>query len=81
MFARSSIGFASEHQAYAAGWRIPDEIGGRAWIVAECACLALPNAEEVWAALPNVRFRIIPDAGLLVYFTRPEMIAELVAEV
>ncbi len=80
MFARSSIGFASEHQAFAAGWKVPEQVGGRAWIVAECDCLALPGVEEIWSVLPNVRFQIIPEAGMLVYFTHPTAIADLVAE-
>lgn len=80
MFARSSAGFASEHLAYAAGWTIPCGAGGQSWTVAEGEQLALPKVEEVWSVLPNARFRIIPDAGLLVYFTHPTVIADLVAE-
>lgn len=80
MFARSSHGFASEHQAYAAGWTIPAGVGGRGWIVAECDHLALPAIEEVWSPLPNARFRIVPDAGLLIYFTHPRVVADLVAD-
>ncbi len=81
MFARTSIGFSSEHQAYAAGWTIPSGVGGRGWIVAECDHLALPAVETVWSSLPNARFETIRDAGLLVYFTHPQVIADLVAEV
>ncbi|MFZ5670942.1 MAG: alpha/beta fold hydrolase [Pseudomonadota bacterium] len=80
LFARSSAGFASEHQAYAGGWRIPEGVGGEGWIIAECGQLTMPDPEIVWASLPNVRFRIVEDAGLLVYFTHPRLIAELVAE-
>ncbi|MDP1736215.1 MAG: alpha/beta fold hydrolase [Caulobacter sp.] len=79
MFARSSTGFASENQAYAAGWTIPPDVGGASWTVAEGEQMALPQIEEVWSVLPNARFRIIPEAGLLVYFTHPAVIADMVA--
>lgn len=80
MFARSSAGFAAEHRAYVDGWRIPDGIGGERWTLAECDTLLLSEVERVWGGLPNVRFHVIGDAGLLVYFTHPEIIADLVAQ-
>jgi hypothetical protein len=39
--------------------------------------LNLPDAEAVWSGLPDPRFTVIPDAGLLVYFTHPTKIADL----
>jgi len=81
MFARTSVGFAAEHRALVDGWRVPEGIGGERWILAECAATALPDVETVWASLPNVRFRLIEEAGLLVYFSHPQVIADLVAEV
>ena len=80
MFARTSAGFAAEHGAFAADWTIPRGVGGQRWILAECAQLALPRVQEVWSALPRVEFRTIPDAGLLMYFSHPVEVAQLVAE-
>lgn len=81
MFARSSIGFSAEAHAYAAGWRVPATVGGERWTVAECDHLPLPDLQRVWGDLPNVRFQVIADAGLLVYFSHPAQIADLVADV
>jgi pimeloyl-ACP methyl ester carboxylesterase len=80
MFARTSAGFAAEHRALTDGWRVPDGVGGERWTLAECAPLALSGVEEAWGGLPNVRFRLIPDAGMLVYFSHPQVIADLVAD-
>ena len=80
MFARSSRGFSSEHLAFVAGWQIPGTIGGQRWIVAECEQLVLAGADEVWGGLPDVQFRTLKNAGLLVYFTHPDTVADLVAE-
>ena len=79
MFARSSAGFAAEHRAFVAGWEVPSNVGGDRWTVAECDNLLLPEAQVIWGGLPNVRFRVIDDAGLLVYFTHPTLVADLVA--
>lgn len=81
MFARSSLGFASENQAFVAGWQVPEKVGGARWIVAECGDLKDPGTHAVWATLPKVQFRTLADTGLLAYFTHPDMIADLVAEV
>ena len=80
MFARTSAGFAAEHRALTDGWGVPEGVGGDRWILAECAPLALSGVKEAWGSLPNVRFRLIPDAGMLVYFSHPQVIADLVAE-
>lgn len=79
MFARSSIGFTSEHLSFVAGWDLPETVGGARWTVAECGQLSLRDAASVWGRLPNATFRVIPNAGLLVYFTHPELVADLVA--
>lgn len=79
MFARTSAGFAAEHAAFA-NWTIPGGIGGARWILAECAQLALPRVEEVWSVLPRVEFRTLVDAGLLMYFSHPVEVAQLIAE-
>jgi len=78
MFARTSLGFSAE-QAACASWRVPEEVGGERWTVAECEALALPGVDACWATLPKVRFVTIPDAGMLVYFSNPQAIADLVA--
>lgn len=80
MFARTSEGFAAEHRSIVNGWNVPDNVGGGRWIVAECASLAIEGVETVWGGLPGVRFRMIQDAGLLVYHSHPQVIADLVAE-
>lgn len=80
MFARTSAGFAAEHRAFVEGWRVPEGVGGSRWLVAECDNLALSGAEQVWGGLPGARFRTIASAGLLVYFSHPRVIADLVAE-
>lgn len=80
MFARSSRGFSSEHQAFVAGWQVPEAVGGERWIVAECEQLVLAGADDIWSGLPGVQFRTLKNAGLLAYFTHPEVIADLVAE-
>jgi len=80
MFARTSAGFAAEHRSVVEGWTVPEGIGGERWILAECEATALPDAPTVWANLPHPEFRLIRDAGLLVYFSHPQVIADLVAE-
>ena len=80
MFARTSAGFTAEHRSVIDGWQVPENIGGSRWILAECEAAALPDVETVWANLPNAEFRLIRDAGLLVYFSHPQVIADLVAE-
>jgi pimeloyl-ACP methyl ester carboxylesterase/DNA-binding CsgD family transcriptional regulator len=77
MFARSGGGFVAEHQAFVAGWTIPEGVGGTCWTVALSDHLNLPDAETVWSGLPDPQFTVIPDAGLLVYFTHPTKIADL----
>lgn len=79
MFARSSLGFSAEHRAFVAGWTVPSNVGGERWTVAECDHLVLPDAKVIWGGLPNVTFNVIDDAGLLVYFTHPTEVADLVA--
>ena len=78
--ARTSAGFAAEHRSVVEGWTVPEGIGGERWILAECEATALPDAPTVWANLPHPEFRLIRDAGLLVYFSHPQVIADLVAE-
>lgn len=80
MFARTSAGFAAEHSAFVDGWSVPEGIGGARWLVAECAVLALPHPDRIWRRLPNAQFRTIPEAGMLVYHSHPQVIADLVAE-
>lgn len=80
MFARSSQGFIAENRAYVGGWTVPEDVGGRRWLVAESGNLTMAGVERVWGGLPRAEFRVIPDAGLLVYFSHPTVIADLVAE-
>ncbi len=79
MFARTSAGFAAEHRAYSEGWTPPEVVGGAGWIVVEGEAVALAGNREAWSGLPNVRHHLVPDAGLLIYFQAPELIADLTA--
>jgi pimeloyl-ACP methyl ester carboxylesterase/DNA-binding CsgD family transcriptional regulator len=77
MAARSSRGFAQEQGLYARGWRPPAQPGGARWLVMECAPMASDAVPEIFAALPNARFTVLPEAGLLLYYSHPEEIAAL----
>ncbi|MDP1632859.1 MAG: alpha/beta hydrolase [Caulobacter sp.] len=79
MFARSSQGFAAEHYAYVAGWIVPATISGDHWTVVDCGLPSDSSRDQIRAGLPNARYHAIAGAGLLVYFTHPEVIADLVA--
>lgn len=74
--ARSSQGSTAELIAYATGWTIPRQVGGR-WTVAWCEALTPPTEFSLWEHLPGFRPRMIPDAGLLGYHTHPEAMAGL----
>ncbi len=78
--ARSSAGFAAEHALYARGWRAPSRVGGERWTVLHGVSLMLPDARQRWAHLPQATFHDHPSAGLLVYFTFPETVAELIGQ-
>ncbi|MBS0410249.1 MAG: alpha/beta fold hydrolase [Proteobacteria bacterium] len=75
--ARSSAGFAVEQSLYARGWAAPTRVGGERWKVFYGHALGSPDREKRWAYLPAVSFHDHADAGLLVYFTYPEVVAEL----
>lgn len=74
---RSSAGFAAEHAFYARGWTPPRQVGGQQWDVFYGEGLRWKGREAVWRDLPNVRFHSHPRAGLLVYFSAPEAILEV----
>jgi DNA-binding CsgD family transcriptional regulator/pimeloyl-ACP methyl ester carboxylesterase len=78
--ARSSIGFAAEHVLYAHGWRAPREVGGEAWRVLYGAQLKIPGREWLWSELPGLTRHEHPDAGLLIYFTFPEAVVDLLGD-
>ncbi|MFA7263768.1 MAG: alpha/beta fold hydrolase [Caulobacter sp.] len=80
MFARSSAGFASENLAFVEGWEIPEIVGGERWTLATGDQMALPEAAAIWNRLPNIRFKALGEAGFLVYFTHPAVVADLVAD-
>lgn len=75
--ARSSAGFAVEQSVYARGWKAPERVGGERWKVFYGHALGSPGREQRWSYLPNASFHDHADAGLLVYFTYPEVVAEL----
>ncbi|MGA0599903.1 alpha/beta fold hydrolase [Caulobacter sp. KR2-114] len=74
---RTSAGFAAEHAYYARGWGPPAEVGGERWDVFYGLGLRWTGRQQVWRHLPNVRFHEHPHAGLLVYFSAPEAILEV----
>ena len=76
--ARSSAGPAAEMTTYSMGWRVPAKVGGHGWTLAWCEALKPPTEFSLWESLPNLHIRFIRHAGLLAYFTHPEMIVSLV---
>jgi len=77
--ARSALGFASEHAAYANGWRAPGGLGGDDWTVLLSS--GLPgHVDPAWLGIPGLRTVRMDGAGVLPQFTHPEMLANLVAE-
>jgi len=74
---RTSAGFAAEHAFYAGGWTPPPRIGGQQWDVFYGGGLRWRGRDAVWRDLPDVRFHSHPRAGLLVYFSTPEAILEV----
>ena len=75
--ARSSAGFAVEQSIYARGWIAPERVGGERWKVFYGEALGSPDREDRWSYLPGVSFHDHADAGLLVYFTYPDVVTEL----
>jgi pimeloyl-ACP methyl ester carboxylesterase/DNA-binding CsgD family transcriptional regulator len=80
MAARTSYGFAHEQGLYARGWTPPALEPGIPWLVVECGPLSLPGVERAFAALPAARFKVLPDAGLLLYHSHPDAVVELFAD-
>lgn len=74
---RTSAGFAAEHAFYARDWAPPAHVGGEQWDVFYGEGLRWRARQPVWRDLPNVRFHSHPRAGLLVYFSAPEAILEV----
>jgi pimeloyl-ACP methyl ester carboxylesterase/DNA-binding CsgD family transcriptional regulator len=76
--ARSSAGPTAEMTAYSMGWRVPETVGGHIWTLAWCEALKPPTEFALWERLPNLHIRLIKQAGMLAYFTHPEVILSLV---
>jgi pimeloyl-ACP methyl ester carboxylesterase/DNA-binding CsgD family transcriptional regulator len=79
MSARSSRGFVDEHAAYARGWRVPTNVGGEKWLFVDGDNPALDGADRVFGGVPNAQFVRLKGAGLLLYITHTEAVADLVA--
>ncbi|MDP1736219.1 MAG: alpha/beta hydrolase [Caulobacter sp.] len=79
MAARTSQGFAQEQNLYARGWRPPSLAAGTPWLLVECGSSAMPGVEAAFGMIPDARFAVLPEAGLLVYHSHPETVAELFA--
>jgi pimeloyl-ACP methyl ester carboxylesterase len=80
MAARTSHGFAQEQSLYARGWTPPTLEPGTPWLLAECGASPMPGVEAAFAAVPDARFAIIPEAGLLVYYSHAETVVALFAD-
>lgn len=80
MSARSSRGFVDEHAAYARGWRVPTNVGGDKWLFVDGDNPALDGADRVFGSVPNAQFVRLKGAGLLLYITHTEAVADLVAQ-
>lgn len=77
--ARSVWGFASEHAAYANGWRPPEGLGEGDWTLLLSS--GLPgHVDPAWLGIPDLRTTWIDGAGVLPQFTHPEVLANLIAE-
>lgn len=79
MAARTSHGFAQEQSLYARGWQPPAVPVGAPWLVVECGQMTMPGVEAAFAALPDCRFEVLPEAGLLLYHSHPDAVADLFA--
>jgi len=77
--ARSVRGFASEHAAYANGWRAPEGLGGHDWTVLLSSGLT-GHVDPAWLGIPGLRTIRIDGAGVLPQFTHPDVLANLIAE-
>lgn len=76
--ARSVWGFASEHAAYANGWRPPAGLGGGDWTVALSS--GLPgHFDPAWLGVPSLRSVVLQGAGVLPQFTHAQALTDLVA--
>ena len=65
---------------YARGWRPPILESGTPWLLVECGASAMPGVEAAFEAVPDARFVILPEAGLLVYHSHPDAVVELFAD-
>lgn len=79
MAARTSHGFAQEQSLYARGWQPPALKPGTPWLLVECGASAMPGVETAFASVPDARFVVLPEAGLLVYYSHPEAVVDLFA--
>jgi hypothetical protein len=72
-------GFASEHAAYANGWRAPEGLGGGDWTVLLSSGLT-GHVDSAWLGIPGLPTVWIEGAGVLPQFTHPQRLASLIAE-
>ncbi len=77
--ARSAWGFASEHAAYANGWRPPSQLGGGRWTAAVSSGLA-DDADLSWLNIPDLRSVRLEGAGVLPQFTHPDALTALLTD-
>lgn len=77
MAARTSHGFAQEQSLYARGWQPPVLEPGTPWLLVECGASAMPGVEAAFSAVPDARFVVLPEAGLLVYYSHAEAVVDL----
>ena len=75
--ARTSKGATAELTAYSMGWHIPRSVGGQSWTMAWCESMKSPPEPALWTHLPGARIRELKDAGMMAYYTHPEIIIGL----
>lgn len=77
MCARSVRGFVSEQAIYANGWEPPADLSADIWSLAMSSAVAA-QSDFSWSPVPGLP-TVIEGAGLLVQFTHPEALVDLIA--
>jgi hypothetical protein len=74
---RAGGGFVAELRLYADGWRPPLDYSGPKWRLAFSGALDPCPSVAPWASISRDAPVVIPDAGMLVQFTHPDILVSL----
>jgi pimeloyl-ACP methyl ester carboxylesterase len=74
---RSAIGYAAEHQVFAAGWAPDAAFDASAWTFAFSGELWPSRDLDVWRRISAIPLEVAPGAGQLIQFTHAEVLANL----